>query len=360
MKKLFFACWIFTGVGLTTHAQVSLQPTIPSVGMIQKNQLWNVLVVNNTTSSYECRLSLVLRDRITGQELLTATTSFFTLTAGAKQLNANVVAPIQYNNLQSGIDNKLQGLLPVGTYTACYELITSAPKVFNLSEECVPFDTEPLSPPLLITPADSSVLEIAPAQFSWIPPTPDGMFDGLHYEVLITPINEGQKPAEAIQENLPIFNNGNQLFTTLTYPNSTTSFEKEKWYAWQVVAKDKGNYAGKSEVWLFKVSQQLPSVLNQDASYLEMGNSEFNPKLYTFSNNNLKVNYYSYEKEQVDTIRIFSSTNQLKQTVFKSIIYGNNFFTVDINFPINNNEIYTIEITDKQKKKIRQYFQIQN
>ncbi|MBK7883778.1 MAG: hypothetical protein IPJ81_08250 [Chitinophagaceae bacterium] len=71
-------------------AQVILQPNIPVVGLIQKNQLWNILVVNSTNSQFDyCRLEMVLSDRATGQEVLTASTGQFTLPPGAKQLNIN-------------------------------------------------------------------------------------------------------------------------------------------------------------------------------------------------------------------------------------------------------------------------------
>lgn len=58
-------------------AQVTLQPNVPTVGLIQKNQLWNMLIVNSTGTPYDCRLELILQDRTTGQEVLTATTAFF-------------------------------------------------------------------------------------------------------------------------------------------------------------------------------------------------------------------------------------------------------------------------------------------
>ncbi len=150
---------------------------------------------------------------------------------------------MQYNYIVSGIGNRLQGLIPAGSYMACYRLVNSTSKD-NLAEECVPFDAEPLSPPMLIFPADSAQLEAAPNQLSWTPPAPDGMFDRLHYEIVITEINEGQKASEAIQENLPFYSDGSLYTNVMNYSGTGSSFEKDKWYAWQVIAKDDGNYAG--------------------------------------------------------------------------------------------------------------------
>jgi hypothetical protein len=362
MKKILVACWIFISIALAANAQVLLQPTISPVGLVQKKQLWNVLVVNNTTNSYECRLLLVLRDRSTGQELLTATTGLFTLTTGAMQLNANIVAPIQYNNLQSGIDNKLQGLLPVGTYIACYVLTAFGQKEINLAEECVPFDTEPLSPPMLIFPADSSLLEVAPAQFSWIPPTPDGIFNGLHYEVLITPINDGQKPAEAMQENLPFYSEGNQLFTNLNYPSSMPSFEKEKWYAWQVVAKDNGNYAGKSEVWVFKIQEpSIVQMLIEQMPYIKM--KKFGVEKGIAPNSILKLSYINETTDSMATARIIDIGDQNREvyTFDIKLQQGENLIKQNLKKKahLEKGRVYEAWIENSRKEKWVMQFEVQ-
>ena len=70
MKKIFFTVLMFTMAGYFVKAQITLQPNVPAVGLIQKNQLWNVLVINSSNTTYfDCRLNLVLRDRLTGQEI---------------------------------------------------------------------------------------------------------------------------------------------------------------------------------------------------------------------------------------------------------------------------------------------------
>lgn len=269
MKKILIAFFTMLFAN-SIHAQITLQPGIPAVGMMQKNQLWNVLVVNSSSKNYDCRLELVLRDRQTGQEVMTATTGLFTLAPGAKQLNVNTLNPIQYNYLANGIDSRLQGLIPAGVYITCYALTSVAVKDANLAEECISFDVEPLSPPMLIFPADSSILENAPTQFSWIPPTPAGMFDKLHYEILIAEIKEGQKADEAIQENLPFFIDGMLYNNMMNYPGSATSFEKDKWYAWQVVARDDKSYAGKTETWVFKISENRIEKIIKGTPFVKM------------------------------------------------------------------------------------------
>jgi hypothetical protein len=358
MKKIFlFTYGIFLAAAVS--AQITLQPNIPAVGMVQKDGLWNILAVNNSNTNYECRLELVLRDRLTGQELITAATGQFALKPGAGQLNVNMLNPIRYNYFATGMDGKLQGLIPAGTYTACYVLTATGTKEINLAEECVPFDVEPLSPPMLIFPADSAQEEISPAQFSWTPPAPEGMFDRLHYEVLITPVNEGQKGNEAIQENMPLFSDNNVLANTMNYSVGLPAFEKDKWYAWQVIAKDERNYAGKSETWVFKVKSPVqPKVDPAAKSYVVLKRDRREAGISSISGDHLYIKYYSFDKENKNSIRIADATGKTVQEIQQVIIYGDNFFNIKLSRAINSGQVYTITITDGKNNEHAALFTI--
>ena len=350
MKKIFFTVLMFTMAGYFVTAQITLQPNVPVVGLIQKNQLWNVLVINSSNTTYfDCRLNLVLRDRLTGQEIFTASTTQFSIAAGAKQLNINSLNPVQYNYLSGGANNSLLSLIPAGIYTACYSLSGALIKEINLSEECIQFDAEPLSPPMLIFPADSAVLENAPTQFTWAPPTPAVMFDHLHYEILITEIQEGQKANEAMQENIPFYNEGSLFNNLLNYPGSVSAFEKNKWYAWQIIAKDDKNYAAKSETWVFKISKEAHQVKPINDVYLLM---EDNVKgAYQITANALHLKYFSNTSEYEGQI-IFSDENgNLIKTDKRKIIQGDNYFDFQLANRFHSNRIYTITIIDKNNKR---------
>ncbi len=282
MIKLFFSLLLCILAGATAEAQVVLQPPALPGGLVQKNQLWNVLIINSSNNNYtECRVNLLLRDRLTGQEVFSASSAQFTIAPGAKQLGTSLLNPIQYNYLSSSVGSDLQAFIPAGIYTACYSLSGTFNKTVDLAEECIQIEATPLSPPMLIFPADSAVLETAPNQFSWTPPTPPAMFDRLQYDVLITEIREGQKPAEALQQNLPFYNQGNVASTVLNYPASAIALEKGKWYAWQVVARDDRAYAGKSEVWVFSFGSDKAGS-NDIGSYARFSRS-YTGKVYYFS-----------------------------------------------------------------------------
>lgn len=265
MRKLITGV-IFIVLGKCISAQVQIQTTLPSAGLVQKNQLWDLVLLNNSNSPVSGRLEMVLVDRQTSQELLTATTAEFNLQRGAQPVNVNKLIPIQYNYVGYTPDQQLNELLKAGAYSVCYTFVKNpdSDKRIPLAEDCSAFDVEPLSPPALSFPADSSVLDNAPAQFNWMPPAPVTLLSGLHYEIRITEVQASQKPDEAIQENAPFFTDDIIAGNFMTYPAALPAFEKDKWYAWQVVAKDDKSYAGKSETWIFRVAspQKTADILN--------------------------------------------------------------------------------------------------
>ena len=120
MRKLLSTIGFMALLMQMSYAQVHIQPTMPTVGLVQKNQLWNLVLVNGTGTAMNGRLDIVLRDRQDGRELLTATTRSFSLPKGSLSVNVNTLNPIQYNYIGMESDRTLNNLLPAGAYIACY------------------------------------------------------------------------------------------------------------------------------------------------------------------------------------------------------------------------------------------------
>jgi hypothetical protein len=347
MIKKMAIVLVLLGSAHSITAQVTLQVTVPAAGMIQKAQLWNLLAVNNSTRGFDCRFEMVLRDRATGQEVMAATTGQFNLAPGAKQLNANLLTPVQYNYLNGFSGGHLQGLLPVGTYTACYSLWAVNIKENALAEECVPFDVEPLNPPMLSFPADSAALETAPVQFNWLPPMPAGMFTNLQYEMILTEVKEGQKAGEAIQDNLPLYSEGNLLSNTLGYTTAAPKLETGKWYAWQVVARDNSNYAGKSEAWVFTITKDPVAAIIDMAPYIKL--AEKPGEVTTVQQGMLKMEYYNYLTDSAVQVWIYDSRDRaaykrLGKQVNLSIKTGQNYLLYDLGSKMRLQEQVVYEV----------------
>lgn len=352
MKKIFILPFLILVFGPLLYAQVQIQTTIPATGLLQKNQLWNLVLVNSSTSKLEGRLELILTDRQTAQEIMTASTAAINLGTGAVMLNVARLNPVSYNYTGIEPDNNFNSLLPAGSYTACYNFVQDATstKRIILAEECINFDIEALSPPMLNFPADSSILETAPLQFSWLPPAPAGLFPQVRYEFILTEIQPTQQAAEAIESNLPLFSSSIMRTNFLGYSGALPAIEKDKWYAWQVIARDQKNYAGKSEVWVFKINKQAPAQAAIDGSaYIQL---QKNGAAKTIAHNGtLRFHYVNQlgDKEVMLTVAdLTDQQNKAKDKTRLPVIRGENYFQQDLSKLIRLEEghLYMLTLTN--------------
>lgn len=239
----------------TSFAQLTLTLQVPQSGILLKPQLWNGIITNSYPDSKQIYLGFTLSDVTSGEPVLTATTSKFVIPTGALQITESNLSPISYDYLTSDItDRNPEGYLPAGNYNACYTIFLVNEDIGTpLTEECTPVVVEPVSPPILNIPFDKQVIHNPYPQFSWIPPMPLEIFFNLSYDFVLVEVQDGQSEADAIEQNLPVYTtNVSDLF--LNYPASSSALDTGKIYAWQITAKNNGNYAAKSDVWTFSLS----------------------------------------------------------------------------------------------------------
>lgn len=363
MKKevLILFCVLFCK---TASSQLSLQPVMPASGLVQKNQLWNLVVINNSLQKYTAQVDLVLIDRLTGLEIMTASSGRFDIDRGTRQLNPALLQPIQYNYLSGAVSNSTSQLLPIGLYNVCYRVSQFiGNKTIPLAEECVQFDVEPLSPPMLIYPQDSSVLPIAPQQFSWVPPTPGSLFSNLHYEVIITELLNGQKAPEAIQDNIPFFTNGSVYVNNMPYAAASIPFDKNKWYAWQVVARDNSNYAARSEVWVFKVQDSLAPAIAVMSPFIKL--DEKAGEVAIIKNSMLRMEYYNYLADSTVQVWVYDekSKNDFRKRnkpIILKVVPGQNFLQHNLGKKFQENDSAIFEAVLINSKGERFYMKFKN
>src|SRR5882757_4839590 len=122
--------WMAGGLLLAAfslHAQVSMTLQVPPVGVLVKNQLWNMMVVNAGSYNMLIRVNLVLLDEKTNQPVLTAISAPVLLPKGAKQLQARDLGPVQYAYSDPAFhaDGDPNGMLPAGGFQACYTVVNT-------------------------------------------------------------------------------------------------------------------------------------------------------------------------------------------------------------------------------------------
>ncbi|SEN26822.1 hypothetical protein SAMN04488505_109110 [Chitinophaga rupis] len=252
MKKYLwiYACML---VALHTQAQVSMTVQLPPAGVMQKSQLWNMLLVSASSAPVNVKIMLRLSDAQTNQPLLTGISRTIILYKGAKQIRMEDANPVQYEYLSTAVDRDVNGLLATGNYQACYSIVASGHSGALLAEDCIPFTVEPVSPPLLNTPANGSVLETALPQFAWLPPAPLNIFKDLNYDMVLVEVRNGQSPAEAVQQNIPVFRAMHNRNIFVNYPSSAMALDTAKNYAWTITANNGPRYAAQTEVWTFRI-----------------------------------------------------------------------------------------------------------
>jgi hypothetical protein len=256
---------------LLSRAQISMTLQVPPVGALVKTQLWNLLLVNSGGRSLPVRIRLALLDEKTNQVVMTASTLPFILDKGARQIQAKDLGPIEYayNGPAALTNHDPNGMLPAGSYQACYTVANG--EGVTMIENCILVAVDPLSPPLLNTPANEGSIYTASPQFTWLPPTPISIFSDLSYDLVLVEVLSGQGKADAIEQNIPVYTGGFIRSPYMNYPSSYRALDTAKTYAWRIVAMNSGQPIAMSDIWTFKVINPPKPVLPVVyTSYIEL------------------------------------------------------------------------------------------
>ncbi len=333
-------------------AQITLALQVPPVGVLQKTQLWNMALVYAGNNSIDVYVTLTLLDTKNNQPLLRATSRPLVLTKGTKQINATDASPVQYNYMSPifNVDRDPNGFLPVGNFKACYTVFKRDDSGEPLAEDCIPVEVQPLSPPQLNLPADTSVIETAYPQFNWLPPSPLNLFSNLTYDMLVVEVLPGQSAYESIQKNMPVYNISRYKDMVHLYPASGKALDTGRVYAWRVVAKNEDDFVAQSEVWTFRLASHkaVTSAPNGDNYILLKKGNESASGMNIVTNGRIGIKYYSFDKTHTTTVRFVSADGQLIKQEQSAIVYGDNFLSYTMGSIFQEGKSYRVEITDLQ------------
>jgi len=356
-------------LGMTAlQAQISMTLQVPPAGVLVKNQLWNMLLVNSGASSATVRVQLTLMDERNNTPVLTAMSAPLLLTHGARQLQAKDLSPIQYNYSGPSFhaDQDPNGLLPVGSYQACYTVMApekgNAPRV----ENCIQVNVDPLSPPLLNTPADEAHLFTTYPQFTWLPPAPVGLFNDLSYDLIVVEVLPGQGKADAIQQNIPVYSAGFVKDLYSNYPSSYRALDTAHLYAWRIIALNNGLPAAMSDIWTFRVvTPPVPGLKHKEQPYIELQRG-LDPSVAS-TGASIK---FTYENVAADSVVAYTITSledpgsPVVQQGRLNLSRGRNFLELSLNggayaarkaylFSLVNgrNETWTVKFTSSPSEK---------
>ena len=272
-----------------SKAQITLTTQLPGSGMLLKEQLWNMVIINNSNDIALLKIQLDVRDIQQGQSVINASAGKVIIGKGMKLISLKDVQPIIYNYVATEFSGNY---LPCGSYTISYHLIQETTKGdVAVADEVTRINVTPLSPPLLTFPGDKSSIENVYPQFTWMPPAPLQMFNQIFYDITVVAVEDGQTAKEAIEFNKPVYTNTNLQNPSDKIPSSYEQLQQGKTYAWQVVARSGMTYAIPTDVWVFTIGKDSVAKIIEQAPYIKISIS--NTEVAIVHQGVIKMEYYN-------------------------------------------------------------------
>ena len=365
MKKLFFAACLF--IASQSNSQLLVNLNLPPQGVVEKSQLWHMTLINGSTTNLALRIDLVMSEAVAGTPVLSASTKLLTVPPGATQISNADLQPIQYNVLSLGynIDASPYGLLPIGVFEACYSFVPeNTDKLEKLAEECREVAVEPLSPPQLIMPYDQSVVDTKNPQLSWLPPVPAHLFTNLKYDFELVEMLPSQSALDAIQQNIPLFQQSFISTTTLMYPQGAPALELDKLYAWRVIAKTGETRIGQSETWVFTIKEfeKADSLVMHQLPYGELRREDL-PSYAVFTNG-LKFDYLNEYGDTTWNLAVYDLLSPDRRKIHLNMDStplkpGQNLVSYDLRRAAGfvDKHLYLLEVINSRKESWRLRFE---
>jgi len=371
MKRISLLFFVFLFV-FKAGAQLVVIFQIPPSGLTYKPQLWNMVVTNTTGAPISLHIEVTLTPVNSSSQVLSGVTRTISLKPGTTQIAAGILVPIQYNVLSNAyaVDANPIGLLPVGHFEACYHFFKHvSDNIEQIAEQCQDVTVGPMNPPELVYPWDQTSIEETHPQFTWLPPLPTNMFTNLTYDLGLVEIYKHQSAADAIEQNVPIYQAANISSTTLPYPLSARSLEFDKHYAWRIIAKNNGNEVGATEVWEFDLKHfgALKNASSTEQAFVELkkhpetayavfvteikftyqnetSDSVWNQKVYDLSSNR------NESFIPLDTVRLKRGQNLVKYDASQNSFFVNKHF-YELEIMNSRNEVWRLRFEYRTQGK---------
>jgi hypothetical protein len=344
---VLFICLPFMG-----QAQITITTQIPNTGMLLKEQLWNMIVTNNSNDIADVKVELDITDVVLGQSVLNASSGKITIGKGIKIITSRDIQPIVYNYVATEFAGNYA---PCGTYSLHYRLLIEVPGKGEVpvADDITRIYVTPLSPPLLSLPADKSGIETVYPQFAWMPPTPMEMFSPLLYDINVVVIEEGQSAKEAIEINKPVYFNTNIQNPSEKMPSSFEQLQQGKSYAWQVVARSGSACAAASDVWMFTLGKDSITKIIESAAFTKLSRS--NTEVTTAQEGNIKMEYINNIGDKQVKCVVYKAGEKQKEghkaIHFKlKLVDGQNYLSYNINKKQKLDEKTVYEVSLKNSR----------
>lgn len=247
---------------------------------------------------------------------------------GVNSIDKNTVFPqYQYSSTALRELFQIHKVLPFGTYKYCVQVnLSSGENTLTENEECVYRQAEDQFMITLIEPENEAKIYEYNPLFTWV--ATYSFSTELSYKIRIAEIKEEQNTYNAITRNNPIYQEGNLMHNSMSYPLYAKPLKLNQPYAWTVDAYYKGILLGGAEPWKFTIIEDtLLKSLPVESSYIDV-NIENGSNLY-FAVGDIKLLYVENDYlENEIIIKIFRKGKVVKTLAWK-VQSGQNFKIYD-------------------------------
>jgi hypothetical protein len=357
-KILSFICCLLSVYLM--KAQVNILPQFTDNVML-KNQLWQLALTNSSINTYDhCYLQLSLQDKTTGVVVYHGKTMVFNIAAQqTKTISPNTIGPIEYTifNTNYGVDATQNGLLPVGQFDACFQLLNTIGESSSvIGDICQSIQIDPIAPPTLINPIHNDTLENVLPLFQWNAPISFSNNLAFKYELKLVELYDNQSPENGIAENIPHTRINNITLPQYAYTSNNPTLQIDKKYAWQISAYLNNAFIANSEVWSFEFkndSSQNTSTFIDYSTYAVM-DRQMTQHSYVQSNP-IKVLYNNFLADSTTNFVLHDLTDKSKNVVIlanKVLVYGSNAIQIDnVSLGCIPNHMYELELINSRQER---------
>ncbi len=262
------------------HAQVNIQ-FAPALNGQSVNGLFTAQIQNMTAVSYSGKLKISVRDG-NNKVVLLVITPPVSVHAGTNLIQSLAAqSSVHFGSSPSANIVAQTGRFPENEYEYCFEF-TGAESKLNADEQvfenCFNYTVQPIIPLTLVYPGDDDELCNIRPEFTWQPAMP--LVSTFRYRIIVTEKRDKQPAADAIMNNVPVFQQDNLASFMLPYPPQVPGLQKNKKYVWQVIAYEGNLKVTQSEIWKFTINCNDQKPDSSKESYRQLSIS-LNGNYYT-------------------------------------------------------------------------------
>ncbi len=268
MKRILSILFVVLSIGITEifsqtfSGVLTLNPYPSPYASDWENNpaaLGSLSIYNNSGRSIDIRIRAIITMQGRG-EIFRSITNLINIHSTPVTIlsNTKLISLSDASFTDKDYEKKMRqtGRLLQGYYTACLILENSVGTVLA-SNICSNFTIIYPAAPQLIFPINNDSLEndINYPTFQWTPVIVPPAYQ-INYTLKIVEVLPGQIPAQAINSNIPLYENNQLQINSFTYPIDALPLQSGKKYAWQVQVLDQYGFPptenrGKSEIFTF-------------------------------------------------------------------------------------------------------------